>query len=114
MVPLYANGPHAFAASDSWHDQFKTNDAEHNIVADELAEASNPQPHHTPPPTHTYPQKNICTLRNARFSCYQLERDGLMDQQTNGRTDKAYYKIVSAMKKGKILISRHACLIKNL
>ena len=112
-------GIHDFAASNSWLDQFKTSDVEHNIVADKWPEASNPQPHHTPTtPPNTHPHSNLCTNRNARFSRFYLEHDGLMDQQINRRMDKASYKFLkicfSATKKGKIFILRHAHLNQNI
>ena len=103
-------GLHDFAASDNWLDQFKKSDAEHNIDADKWAEAPNPQPHPTSTtPPNTHPHSNLCTIRNARFLRFYLEHDGLMDQQTNKRMDKASYKFVSSqLKKGNLYFK--ACL----
>ena len=60
-------------------------------VFDRWAGASNPQPH--PNPTHNHSchrltqpltHNNNCSIINARFLCFQLERDGPTEQRTDG------------------------------
>ena len=63
----------------------------HNIVADGWAGASNPHPHPNLPQTLKHTQKVSKTLVFPRFNSMTL--DGRTNGPTDGRTDKASYRV---------------------
>ena len=68
-----------------WLDQFKATDVEHNVVADEWAEASNQQPHHTHTPPHILTHTMMFALLEMRtFRVFNLS---MMDWWTDGPID---------------------------
>ena len=72
----------------------------HNIVADGWAGAFNPHPHPNPLPTLKHTQKVSKTLVFPRFN--SMTPDGRTDRPTDGRTDKASYRVECPQLKRKI------------
>ena len=67
-----------------------------------------PHPNHTPnpPPTHSHTNNTNWSIINTRFSRFQLERDLRTDGPTDGRTDKASYRVACPQLKMLYRISR--------